>query len=104
MSSEADMLMIPFSKIDAAWKDLHKDIAWGKSERELHEQYRDVVLAYLAVLNIVACEECGGSGQGGGDPKALTESCWPCEPCHGHGWIITSQLVDKCGRIGTGRR
>ena len=99
MSSEADMLMIPFSKIDAAWKDLHKDIAWGKSERELHEQYRDVVLAYLAVLNIAACSECGGSGIPTPYEIGSGESC---PSCHGHGWIITSVDVDKYGRIGTG--
>ncbi len=40
-------------------------------------------------FHIVACEECGGSGEGGmrydGSPVPIEE---PCFDCNGHGWVV----------------
>ena len=98
-------------QIDAAWDRR------GMCDTLADEEHLD---GTLAELGIVACEECGGSGEyiAATDPDGRQ---WPdcCPTCHGHRWvkvqtkprvpfvcegewIITSQLVDKCGQFGTG--
>jgi len=76
-------------QINAAWADLHKDVSWGASERELHEQYRDVVLAYFAKLGIVQCEGCGGRARGWIDNDSSVEWSYEavCPDCGGNGWV-----------------
>jgi hypothetical protein len=75
----SDTHVITTDQIDAAWK-----VASDDAEKD-HQT--EGALVALGICGIVECEECGGSGQGGGDPAALVESCWPCETCHGHRWV-----------------
>jgi len=79
MSDEADMLMIPFSKIDAAWAEV------PPYEYDAGSLAPADALAPLLKLGIVACEECGGSGL----VKSETAPCHiECPGCHGHGWKL----------------
>jgi len=76
--------VIPKTKIDAAWESVSEPHSNGS------RCACNCSRIAMEMLNLFACEECGGSGQGGADPEELTESCWPCEPCHGHGWKVVS--------------
>ena len=103
--------LVTYKQIDKAWDRR------GMCDTLADEEHLD---GTLAELGIVACEECGGSGEyiAATDPDGRQ---WPdcCPTCHGHRWvkvqtkprvpfvcegewIITSQLVDKCGQFGTG--
>jgi len=77
MSDEADMLMIPFSKIDAAWAEV------PPYEYDAGSLAPADALAPLLKLGIVACDKCCGKG-------VIYRGRWthdsPCHSCHGHGW------------------
>ena len=77
MSSEADMLMIPFSKIDAAWKS-----AWDEDSLD----WRWAAERALEEIGITRCDECDG----GGSMWAPWDEQVPiiCSSCHGHGWKL----------------
>jgi len=77
---ERGYLIIDKKRIDAAWAvapDAH-----GATGRVVEKIFHE--------LNIVACEECGGSGEyvAATDPDGRQ---WPdcCPTCHGHRWKKT---------------
>ena len=86
-SLRAEVVLLTQGQIDAAW-----------GQKYFYDGV-DGPLIRANLVNIVACEKCGGSGIPTPYEVGSGESC---PTCHGHGWIITSQLVDKCGRFGTG--
>ena len=79
MSSEADMLMIPFSKIDAAWKS-----AWDEDSLD----WRWAAERALEEIGIMRCKECGGEGVVDNNRMKPVS----CVPCGGHGWISGKTL------------
>jgi len=82
--------LVTYKQIDAAW-EFNED-----SSPEIKAHGRAML---YSCFKVDACEKCGGSGIPTPYEVGSGESC---PTCHGHGWIITSQLVDKCGRFGTG--
>lgn len=65
---------ITTDQIDAAWEYAQKE---DTTQAEAEE--------CLSLLGIVACEECGGSGESPQTPKN-PPMIDPCPSCHGHGW------------------
>jgi len=68
--------MIPFSKIDAAWKS-----AWDEDSLD----WRWAAERALEEIGIMRCDECGGSGWIGANEAGDTKDC---PSCHGHGWVV----------------
>ena len=85
----ADYHIITTEQIDKAW-EFNED-----SSPEIKAHGRAML---YSCFKVDACEKCGGSGKLDNGPGYPVY----CDECEGHGWIITSQLVDKCGRLGTG--
>jgi len=82
--------LVTYKQIDAAW-----------GQKYFYDGV-DGPLIRANLVNIVACEKCGGSGSYTGTDEDHDRPVQRlCKACHGHGWIITSVDVDKYGRIGT---
>ena len=69
------------------------DKAWGRLKANTEETWTDYthgVFDTLDDLNIVACEECGGSGKKESRSSSMREEpmLWTCPTCHGHGWVV----------------
>jgi len=82
--ASGEVVLLTQGQIDAAWETRH----WGTVPDHTEEHVDDA----LERLGIVACEECGGSGerdrsmyQPNGDPTDPTPD--ECSSCHGHGWV-----------------
>jgi len=75
--ASGEVVLLTQDQIDAAWvhtatrKDSLNVARWALKE-----------------LNIVACEECGGSGHTGPDFEYTIDTS--CHSCHGHGWKVVT--------------
>jgi len=76
--------IITDEQIDKAWDRLNGDT------EETWTEYTHGVFDTLDDLNIVACEECGGSGKKESRSSSMREEpmLWTCPTCNGHGWRI----------------
>ena len=88
--------LVTYKQIDAAWTFVIDPPGY------LSQDAKDAVRAALSAIHVVACDECGGSGALQQFMVEPSVNQGECPSCHGHRWIITSQLVDKCGQFGTG--
>ena len=88
--------LVTYKQIDAAWTFVIDPPGY------LSQDAKDAVRAALSAIHVVACDECGGSGALQQFMVEPPVNQGECPSCHGHRWIITSQLVDKCGQFGTG--
>ena len=61
------------------------DAAWVRTTENDWSDYVPGVIDALGDFGIIACEDCGGSGD-----SAPMASLKPevCSSCHGHGWIL----------------
>jgi len=83
--ASGEVVLLKQGQIDKAWRLAVQDETLGTTG----------AFAILRELGIVACEECGGSGerdrsmyQPNGDPTDPTPD--ECPYCHGHGWEVTT--------------
>jgi len=73
--------IITNDQIDAAWKiATQKTGPWAKFQDEIMGE-TEGACKVLSIFNIVACEECGGSGNWSSTSGAK------CPSCKGHGWV-----------------
>ena len=70
--------IITTDQIDAAWNQAQE---WAYTQPDCFEA--------LACLNIVACEECGGSGVVREHERGYEDGVEDtCPSCNGHGWVV----------------
>ena len=76
---------ITTEQIDAAWNRIQNlKLEWNRNSWVSSLQQATYLVQALAFFGIVACEECGGSGEWP-DPRPAKDE--PCPSCHGHGWV-----------------
>ena len=78
--------IITFDQIDAAWERL----MYYKNSKEFKDQLIwQCIGTILEPFNIVACEECGGSGVVREHERGYEDGVEDtCPSCNGHGWVI----------------
>jgi len=78
--------IITFDQIDAAWERL----MYYKNSKEFKDQLIwQCIGTILEPFNIVACEECGGSGVVREHERGYEDGVEDtCPSCNGHGWEI----------------
>ena len=84
--ASGEVVLLTRGQIDAAWERL----MYYKNSKEFKDQLIwQCIGTILEPFNIVACEECGGSGVVREHERGYEDGVEDtCPSCNGHGWVI----------------